>query len=328
MSRDEFSGVDIDLLADYVGGALDGTPDHATVAGLIAGDPAWRAAHDALADGVTAVGHDLGALGATPEPMPVEFAVRLEKAFASSIADPAPIDPELAAPTVPHLKPVRGDGASGRRLTAVPDGGVDRAAGERKGATVAKRRRRLRWAVPVAAAAAVLAFAGFGIDYLAGSTKATSDNTTSSAGGAARAENAPMLGSGQPQVAAPPAAGQIRSSGVDYDRSTLRDATVAAFAAPTRKGASHVPGVATDSAASPLARLRPPDALQACLDAIARANGAGAITVQTVDYARFEGSPALVVRFSAGNGGWAWASAPDCGAPGSGAATLAAVPVG
>ena len=265
MSRDAFSEVDIDLLADYVGGALDGTPDHATVAGLIAGDPAWRAAHDALADGMTAVGHELGALGATPEPMPAEFAVRLEKAFASGIADPAPIDPELAAPTVPHLKPVRGDGASGRRLTAVPDGGVDRAADGRKGATVAKRRRRLRWAVPVAAAAAVLAFAGFGIDYLAGRTTATSDNTTSSAGGAARAENAPgpMSGSGQPQVAAPPAAGQIRSSGVDYDRSTLRDATADAFAAPTRKGASHVPGVATDSAASPLARLRPPDALHA-----------------------------------------------------------------
>jgi hypothetical protein len=326
VSRDEFSGVEIDLLADYVGGALDGTPDHATVAGLIARDPAWRAAYDALAEGMTAVGRELGALGAMPEPMPAEFAVRLDAAFGSGIADPAPIDPELAAPTVPHLKPVRGD-ASGRHLTPVPDSGVDRPAGERNRVTAANR-RRLRWAVPIAAAAGVLAFAGLGIDYLAGGTKATSDNTTSSAGGAARAESAPMIASDQPQVAAPPAAGQIRSSGVDYDRSTLREATVEAFKAPVPKASSQVPGLATDSASAPLARLRPPDALLACLDAIAQANGAGTITVQTVDYARFEGSPALVVRFSAANGGRVWASGPACGAPGSGAATIASVPVG
>jgi hypothetical protein len=326
VSRDEFSGVDIDLLADYVGGALDGTPQHATIAGLIAHDPAWRAAHDALAEGMTAVGRELGALGAAPEPMPAEFAVRLDAAFASGIADPAPIDPELATPSVPHLKPVRGD-ASGRRLTPVPDDGVDRGAGRRNGAMSANRRRRLRWAVPIAAAAGVLAFAGFGIDYLTGGTK-SSDNATTSAGGAARAESAPMIASDQPHVAAPPAAGQIRSSGVDYDRATLRDATTAALKAPAPMGASHVPGLATDSAASPLARLRPPDALMACLDAIAQANGAGTITVQTVDYARFQGSPALVVRFSAANGGWVWASGPACGAPGSGAATVASVPVG
>jgi hypothetical protein len=327
VSRDEFSGVDIDLLADYVGGALDGTPDHATVAGLIARDPAWRAAHDALAEGMTAVGRELGALGAAPEPMPAEFAVRLDAAFGSGIADPAPIDPELATPVVPHLKPVRGD-ASGRHLTPVPDIAVDRPGGERDRLTAANRRRKLRWAVPIAAAAGVLAFAGLGIDYLAGGTQSTSDNATTSAGGAARAENAPMAASDQPQVAAPPAAGQIRSSGVNYDRATLRDASAAAFKAPVPKAASDVPGSATDSVASPLARLRPPDALLACLDAIAQANGAGTITVQTVDYARFEGSPALVVRFSAANGGRVWASGPACGAPGSGAATIASLPVG
>jgi hypothetical protein len=86
--------------------------------------------------------------------------------------------------------------------------------------------------------------------------------------------------------------------------------------------------LATDSAPAPLARLRAPDALMACLDAIGQANGAGTITVQSVDYARFEGNPALVVRFSAANGSWVWASGPACGAPGSGAATVASVPVG
>jgi hypothetical protein len=323
VNRDEFSGVDFDLLADYVGGALDGTPEHATVAGLIARDPAWRAAHDALAQATTAVGHELGVLGAAAEPMPAEFAVRLDAAFGAGVADPAPIDAELATPGAPYLKPVRGE-ASERRPTPA----VDRGAGVRSGTTRPSRRRRLRWAVPIAAAAGVLAFAGFGIDYLVSGTKATSDTATTSAGGAARAESGPMSASGLAPLAAPPAAGQIRSSGVDYNRATLGGDTGGVLAVPTPKGASRRPEAATDSASAPLDRLRAPDALAACLDAIAQANGAGTITVQSVDYARFQGRPALVVRFSGGNGRWAWASGPQCGAPGAGAATITFVPVG
>jgi hypothetical protein len=295
VTGNQFSEVDLDLLADYLGGALDGTPDHATVADLIARDPAWRTAHETLAAGMTAVGDELRALGAAPEPMPAHLAVRLEEAFRT--AAPAP-----------------------RRLEAIRGGAVPSAP--------AARRRRWRWAVPVAAAAGVLAFAGVGIDYLAGSSNTATDSSASSAGGAARAENAPLAASGLPPVAAAPTGDQIRSTGTDYDLATLGSGTASRVQAPPGKGATVAPGIADYSADGPLARLRAPDALLSCLNAIATANGAGTITVQTVDYARFRGKPALVVRLSAANGNWAWASGPACGAPGADAATLASVPVG
>ncbi|HEY7272816.1 MAG TPA: hypothetical protein VH502_08785 [Actinoplanes sp.] len=293
MTGNQFSAVDFDLLADFVGGALDGTPDHHTVADLVAHDPAWRAAHADLATGMTAVGDRLSALGAASEPMPTDLAVRLEEAFRT-------------AAQAPRLEPI--------------SGGVPSRA-------PAKRRRRWRWAVPIAAAAGVLAFAGVGVDYLAGRSNTATDSQTSSAGGAARPEGAPMVASGVPQVAAPPAGDQIRSTGADYDTATLASGIAGRVEAPPAKSATVAPGVAGETGA-PLARLRARDALLGCLNAIATANGAGTITVQTVDYARFQGKPALVVRFSAANGSWAWASGPGCGAPAGDAATLASVPVG
>jgi hypothetical protein len=181
--------------------------------------------------------------------------------------------------------------------------------------------------VPIAAAAGVLAFAGVGVDYLAGRSNTATDSQASSAGGAARPENAPMAASGLPQVAAPPADDQIRSTDTDYDLATLASGTAHRVEVPPAKGSTVAPRAA-EGGAAPLARLRAPDALLSCLNAIAAANGAGTITVQTVDYARFRGKPALVVRFSAANGNWAWASGPGCGAPGGDAATLASVPVG
>jgi hypothetical protein len=294
VTGNQFSAVDFDLLADFVGGALDGTPDHATVADLVTRDPTWRAAHDDLTAGMTAVGNGLSALGAASEPMPADLAVRLEEAFRAEA--PAP------------------------QLESVPGGVPSRAS--------ATRRRRWRWAVPIAAAAGVLAFAGVGVDYLAGRSTTATDSQASSGGGAARPEGAPMVASGVPQVAAPPAADEIRSTGANYDLDTLASGIANRVGAPPAKGATVAPRAADDSAAAPLARLRAPDALLGCLNAIATANGAGTITVQTVDYARFQGKPALVVRFSAANGNWAWASGPGCGAPAGDAATLASVPVG
>jgi hypothetical protein len=294
VTGNQFSGVDLDLLADYVGGALDGTQEHATVADLVARDPAWQAAHDELRAGMTAVTAQLDAIGAASEPMPADLAVRLEEAFRQET--PAP-----------RLEPIRG--------------GV-------RSSTAATRRRRWRWAVPIAAAAGVLALAGIGVDYLAGSSNTATDSRASSAGGAARAENAPLAASGLPQVAAPPTADQIRSTGTDYDLATLGSGASDRVEAPPAKSSTVAPGIAGEPGRAPLARLRPPAALLGCLNAIATANGAGTITVQTVDYARFRGKPALVVHFSAANGKWAWASGPACGTPGADAATLASVPLG
>jgi hypothetical protein len=295
VTGDQFSQVDFDQLADYVGGALDGTLEHATVADLIAREPAWRAAHETLTAGMTAVGAQLSALGAAAEPMPADLAVRLEEAFRT--------------PPAPRLESVRG-GVATDPATRSP-------------------RRRWRWAVPVAAAAGVLAVAGIGVDYLVrNSGTATESQSSSAAGGPPREQSAPMVASGGPPAAALPPADQIRSTGVDYDDATLVSGVPSRLDRAPGKTGTVAPAPAGDSAARPLGRLRAPDALLGCLNAIATANGAGPITVQTVDYARFRGTPALVVRFSAANGRWAWASGAGCGTPGRDAATLASVPVG
>lgn len=182
--------------------------------------------------------------------------------------------------------------------------------------------------MPVAAAAGVLAVAGIGLDYLAGYSTTATDNRSSAAGSVAQGEGAPLAASADPQVPVPPTGDQIRSSGADYDDATLAGGVPTRLDKAPGKNATVAPAPLGDTAAGPLARLRAPGARLDCLNAIAVANGAGPITVQTVDYARFRGKPALVVRFSAANGTWAWASGPACGTPDAGAATLASVPVG
>jgi len=83
----DFSGVDIDLLADYVGGALDGTPDETAVSTLIAEDAAWRDAYARLTEGVTAVTGELQRLGSVAEPMPVDVIARLDAALVDAADD-------------------------------------------------------------------------------------------------------------------------------------------------------------------------------------------------------------------------------------------------
>ena len=294
----DFAGVDVDLLADYIGGALDGTPEHARVAGLIARDETWQAAYQTLAAGMAAVGIELRALGAEPEPMPADVVDRLDRAF--------------PATTGPHGATADRGRLVGARLVAV--GGDERPA--RTGAATARARRARKWAVPVAVAAVVLAFAGFGINYLLGPGQSPITSSATSGGGAQRSngQSAPEAASGGLLATLPPA-GRILSSGADYEHGTL---------------SAGPPVTLSDSArgAAPLDRLRPPAALLACLNAIAAENGAGPISVHTVDYARYAGAPAVVVRFTAGNGSWAWASGPDCGAPGLGASRLDAAKVG
>ncbi|MEU8816375.1 hypothetical protein [Actinoplanes sp. NPDC048796] len=271
----EFSGVDIDLLADYIGGALEGTPDESVVSTLIADDPRWRAAYETLGGRMAMVGAELGRLA--PEPMPADLAARLDEAF--------------SAPP---------------RLELVHDTG-----------SVPKRRQR-RWVTPIAIAAGVVAFVGFGADYLAGRDNAADNTASSSAAGSA-------------EQAAPTAAPPTLSSGTDYTKATLANAPsepLSAAANPDETFSAEKNSDRAAAATAPeLSRLLPFAALQECLDAIQRANAAGPIAVESVDYARFDGKPAVVVRFTAGNGVWAWASGPDCGSPAGDADTLARVPV-
>jgi hypothetical protein len=323
----EFSGVDIDLLADYVGGALDGTPDETVVAGLVADDAAWRAAYEALTGGMTAVGADLRLLGADAEPMPVELAARLDAAFAALPPLTGPVTEDTDDDLVTTV-PDRGR----RHLHAVPPAV---GSGSQRSTRPGARRALRRWGAPIAVAAGVLAFAGIGLgDLFTGGD--SQDRTTSAAGSA---QNAPMMDSGSTSVkgaASAAVAQSITASGTDYRRGTLgrqsraRAATTSAKPkefgqpVPTAEGALSA-GIDPPSA---LRRLNLRDALLACLDAIATEHGAGTIAADSVDFATFEGSPAVVVRFAADDGRWTWVSGPGCGTPGSGADTRYQVPVG
>jgi hypothetical protein len=303
----EFSGVDLDLLADYVGGALDGTPDEAVVTALITEDAAWRDAHALLSGGVAAVTGQLQALGRAVEPMPADVFARLDAALhdAAELSGGAPAGPAVMEPGT--------DGAAPERhLVAVPSG------------SRSKRARRLRWAAPVGIAAGVLAFVGFGFQqqFAGGGSE-----DTATAGSAA-------------EQAMPQAAGAqalpLTASGTDYRRRTLEQAggDQTMLAPPELHGESGgfrkaLPSPGQAPGSSGLDRLRVQEALRACLDAIAAEQGAGAISPQLIDFARFDGAPAVIVEFTTTAGGtWVWAVGPACGAPGSGAAKLASVKVG
>jgi hypothetical protein len=280
----EFSGVDIDLLADYIGGALEGTPDESAVATLIADDPAWRSAYEELGGRITSVQAELGRLES--EPMPADLAARLDGMFSA-----------------PSLTLVKGDAAA----TVAPITG-----------------RRKRWVTPIAIAAGFIAFVGFGVDYLSGRTDSQTD--TASTGGSAQNENAISM-----------AGETILSTGTDYTRATLAIPPAQPLAAPGAAPPSAGTSAFGESDAQrqdrstvkepALVRLSDPAALEDCFRAIERENTGGKISVLSADFARFEGAPALVVRFTAANGGWAWATGPDCGTPMSGADAIDKVPV-
>jgi hypothetical protein len=361
----------MDLLADYVGGVLDGTPDESVVAGLVADDPGWRSAHATLTGGLAAVHDGLRALAAVPEPMPADVCARLDAALLhaagsagtgdaarlEAAAEPAGIGDtarletaagpvgatdsarletaaEPAGATVTPINAARG--ATTRRAEGEP--GSDGAAPDRRPVAVpsgTSRRRRLRWAAPIGIAAGVLAFLGFGIQQFDGT--ASEDTAASSAGAAAdSAQRAPEPAAGK-ELAAPGAEPELTASGTDYRRGTLAQAGSRVMVAPAlpdaedngsaRKSAS-APVPAPVRRDSPLGRLWNRDALLACIQAITAEHGAGPVIAQTVDLARYDGAPAVIVQFVSAGHTWVWASGPGCGTPELGADKLHAVQVG
>jgi len=325
----EFSEVDIDLLADYVGGALDGTPDEAVVAALITEDAAWRDAHALLSVGVAAVTGQLRAWGSVAEPMPADVFARLDAALlgaatsteetpAGTAGQTASIEEVTSdAPADPAAMEPGSDGAApARHLVAVPSRSRD------------KRARRLRWAAPVGIAAGVLAFVGFGFPHQF--ADGGSEDSASSVGSEANAPEVAPRAAAEPGFDALGGAARIVESGTDYRLDTLNRFTGSAQAATApqdRFKAAPSPGkISADG--DPLDRLRVSDALRGCIEAIAAQHGAGEIVAQSVDFARFDGAPAVVVEFTAADGAWVWASGPGCGTDGVGAATLGSVKVG
>ncbi|MEU1884176.1 hypothetical protein ABZ491_01660 [Micromonospora rifamycinica] len=341
MTGRKFGAVDHDLLADYVGGALDGTPEQLVVARLVAEDPAWAQAHAVLAPAVARVHDDLTGWGATLPEMPPVVVERLTAALAG--AGPATTEATQAT----QAEATTGTGGTertggvveagdrpGRAGTPVPaQPGGRRTPGTRAGdgrtdpSGPGRRRRWTRLAGPVGLAAAALAAVGFGVAQLVDGTTGRESPASTMAGPAQdSAENAGrgFRFTGEPQ-----------RSGVDWSPETLGGSTaepLSRLGTPpalqpgattwARPNAPESPQDKRRSTPGGLDRLTARAALDTCLAEISTEHGRGPVTVEVVDYATFNGEPALVVRFAdPGGDRWAWVSGAECGVPGSGADT-------
>ncbi|HEX6686585.1 MAG TPA: hypothetical protein VF062_27685 [Candidatus Limnocylindrales bacterium] len=260
--------VNHDLLADYVGGALDGSPEFERVAGLVATDPEWRRAADKLSGALEAVDRDLSVLRDTPEPMPDDVSARLEQLFASPGRDPL-------APRVVDVDRAR------RRV---------------------RSSRWKRWAAPVAIAAAALAF--FGIGKLPSAVNPAMPDGAGSGDARLNAE-APTAAQGIPSPV------PTTVTWFDYNRETVKSMPPAAslpqFSTESDTARS------TDKAPGALLRLSDPLALNQCLATVTSVLPG---RVDGVEYAAFEGSPALVITITGLSGRWRFVAGPACGQQG------------
>lgn len=313
--------VDLDRLADYIGGALDGTPDAAEVRRLVDTDPEWASAHEDLAAAMLSVSVGLNALGSEDTHVPEAVVTRLnhvvhllgspdgtasvgrdaEAAHGGPVAavdgagGGAATSPSAAAPGRPTDRSA--DRPGDRTAGAVRPGGDRRGPGG-TGPGRERKRRTARWAAGLSAAAAVIAF-GIGV---------VATFPTGGTGGSETAADNAAGAPGAAEVMASPAAGApgTVSSGRDYRAGSfegLSEGASVPFTEPDRSARAGAQGKDTSRAAvvpPELARFRSPAAVEACLDAIRRMFGG---SVQVVDLARYEGDPAVVVLLNGASAG-------------------------
>ena len=271
MSRDE---IDIDRLADYLAGAVNGA-EAARVAELIEHDPNWRDAYRdlALADDRVSTALRLDAAGPY-DPIPADVAARIASALAAVSTEPvSDAEPVSAEPVSAGLK--------GATVVSLDERRV---------------RRTRRWAA--AAAAAVVLGIGGGVWASVAGTHSYSGSSTMALPGAARQPETTSGGAGG--VAYPP----MTESGANYTLATLLSLANVADAASGPKAATTnaLTGSGGDLAAGTLRRLADPVALERCLSLIELAHGGSS---SRIDFARFNGQPALIVvlRTSANGAG-------------------------
>ncbi len=269
MSADQPGGrqVDLDLLADYACGALDGTPAAEQVAALVTTDAGWIAMYQALRAAEPMVSGQLSALGATPEVLPADVALRLDEALRTA-GHPAGAAAAVAGP--------------GAEVVSL----------------ATRRRRRARVLAAAAAVVGVLGIGTVGAIGLVGQNGGTATSAQqesgatdlagpSAAGGDAGRtprDNGLQVPNGK---SAPAAFGGLLVSGTDYQPDTLRSL-------PDRLGLSK-DSLAPELAATvptELARLTEPGLLRQCLAAVTTRHPG---STQVVDFARYQGNPALII---------------------------------
>jgi hypothetical protein len=289
---------DLDLLADYVGGVLDGTPEAAEVGERIRKDIAWAAAHAQLVAALDEIGGRLRELGEQPEPMPDDVWARMAAAFAAE------------EPLTPAEEPDSGEHGSGERwVRQISASGAP--ADNRPGGRARTRRRR--WA-PVLVGVAIFAALGIGISVLRPMFDATQNGGTADTKAAA-----PASGLGASVLAV--------ATGRDYTESTLVLATdfgnASALSARPEAARSDTTKDREPSPlwsfASPvptaLSRLTTPEALDQCLRSVSATLPGDVVGV---DFARYAGSPALIVVIRAADDSrWVGVTGPSCGETGS-----------
>lgn len=280
---------DLDLLADYVGGALDGTPDEQRVGERIRSDAEWARAYADLVTAFDRVSADLRAYGRAPEPMPDAVWDQLEAALSS--ASPASTAASSNGGPAPIFTAPRDNRPPGR---------------------AAKRRRRV--SMPVLAAVAVLFVLTLGI-FVANGLSGQLDRYKDAGAGDAAAP-----------AAAGPTVLQ-RASGRDYTADNLALATdfgKSTFdfsAKPQSEGLAEKSSRVNTSASYasaipvPLMALTREDRLADCLNAVT------AITpgqVLGIDYATYERTPAaMIVVRTPDDGLWVGVVGADCGTQGA-----------
>lgn len=288
--------VDFERLADFLCGALDGTPEEETVRRLVTTEPAWTAALHQLNTATAAVSHDLMVLAAAPaDPIPADVLARLDTALAE--AGPAEPGPGGYAPAEAGLR--------GPALPAAPLVTVGQQSGRHAPRGRGQRLRQAwnhSWRVRAMTATAAVALAGLALVLTVPRiVSETSTTTATKAGG-------DLALSGTPERATdePPITPTLLTSGSNYSRTTVTTVIAAAQnpaaagAGPESLRAARSPqDQANSTAISPqgnsptaLARLTNRTALDGCLAAVTKGHGG---QVSVVDFARFDDQPALIV---------------------------------
>ncbi|MEV4117399.1 hypothetical protein [Micromonospora sp. NPDC049645] len=329
MTTEGFREVDVDLLADYLGGALEGTPQQNEVDQLVSADPAWAEAYALLALAVTEVRAELTRWAEPSPEMPQTIADRLVAALTAEPPSESSTDGEATTTpradsggdaATPLVVPVQG-GAGRRPAAPTP-------AGSGRGASTGPGRRQRGWArrgAPLAAGAIAVIAVALGLNQL--SMRASDDSAATSALDHPASAPEGVAGAGTVRTTGP-----ALHSGTNFTPQTLGNAY--GTSGPSAPGASRATGNApggqpevdtkderrrSPDGSDQLARLTDEVALTTCLASVAAEHGAAPLVVEVIDYARFQGDQALVVRFTDATGArWAWVSGPECGVPGSG----------
>jgi hypothetical protein len=284
------SEAELDLLADYAAGVLDG-PAAAAVAHRLDADARWAQAHAALVEADAAVRNDLREAATPPVSMPTDVVARLESTLAA--LPNVPLASVAALPNVPLASVAKS--ARPRGVTATVTA---------LGAARAKR-RRIFTGIVAAAAAAVAIAGGIGI-----STAVTSRTDRSARPESAADRDSSAAGPAAAPSPRPRDAPALLTSGADYRPETLIQAAARSAgstdealgaappaAQPPDRSAPEVPQAVRDNTPQSLARLTGSAELAACLDAIRSAHPGA---VRLVDFARFNGAPAAIVVVQAG----------------------------